>query len=280
MNKLKVASRLCFLLMLFSLNACRKEADMSLMQSNMLENSVIQGLNVDDQWSVTVVQSDGDNHVELEYSAYLKDDIEVSMDGDVLNVGLKSSAVYYHETILKAVVYAKSIDRITISDESRVDLKGVFVSDSIHVELSDASVLTADTILATKASLNLKDKSNVGPFCFIGTTCLADLSEASNLLANIEAAQNMEVSLKNQSKFVNFSGKTETVSLSMSDASNANFVRTEVSQMNVEMQTNSTATVWVTDVLSGSVADASTLYYKGSPTIDLEISDDSEVILL
>jgi len=69
-----------------------------------------------------------------------------------------------------------------------------------------------------------------------------------------------------------------SATLQVGDEGTINMVRVEVDNMEVHLDGASEATVNVTNTLSGFVLEASTLYYKGQPQIEVECSEDSQLI--
>ena len=58
------------------------------------------------------------------------------------------------------------------------------------------------------------------------------------------------------------------------------FPKDRLNEMHVELAKASEATVWVTSLLEGTMAQASILYYKGNPQIIVDCSDGSQFIPL
>ena len=48
--------------------------------------------------------------------------------------------------------------------------------------------------------------------------------------------------------------------------------------MNVDLSSGSEATVRVVELMEGTLNEASTLYYKGHPQINIDCSEDSQLI--
>ena len=57
-----------------------------------------------------------------------------------------------------------------------------------------------------------------------------------------------------------------------------NMAQANVETMNVNMVGGSEATVNVSERISGFLLEGSTIYYKGHPQLDVECSEDSQLI--
>ena len=80
------------------------------------------------------------------------------------------------------------------------------------------------------------------------------------------------------SQLIVFGGSMPSASIEVKEAGTINMAQVEVEEMNVHLAGASEATVNVTETLSGFLLEGSTLYYKGHPQIDVDCSDDSQLI--
>ena len=220
--------------------SCKKEVDMTLVQKTVLENADIHQIEVSDAWEVTVV-ADSRSYVELTYSAYLEPGLDVKMEGTKLEIGFTGNVYPVINSVFRATIHTMQLEKLEADDASKVQCSGDFTGLALEVELSDASN------------------------CFNG---------------QIEASDRFEVELEDASRFVNKGGETAVARIKAHDASRLNMVETRVGEMNVDLSSASEATVWATNVIDGALTAASTLYYKGNPQIQVNCSEDSEIIPL
>ena len=115
-------------------------------------------------------------------------------------------------------------------------------------------------------------------FTYHGTVFNATLKDASQFNGEILASQLLEINLSDASRFVDKGTVTELTRIHLSDASLLNMAETQSNIMEVEIASGSEATVQVTDFLRGTIQGTSTLFYKGHPQIDVDCSDDSQLV--
>ena len=74
-------------LALLAFSSCRdKELDMTLVQKTVFQDATVTAVSAKDAWNVVVVQ-DEETFVELEYSAFLEDYLQVTMEGEAIHIG-------------------------------------------------------------------------------------------------------------------------------------------------------------------------------------------------
>ena len=121
----------------------------------------------------------------------------------------------------------------------------------------------------------MEDASVFTGFQFDGSSCKAELTDASQFNGVIKVTEQLDVDLDDASRFVNKGGETALANIKVRDASRLNIVETLVNEMHVEITDGSEATVWADSLLEGRVRDASTLYYKGHPQLQVDCGDGS-----
>jgi hypothetical protein len=257
--------------------SCKKGVDMTLVQKTILENANIRQIEVSDAWEVTVV-ADSNTYVELEYSAYLENSLKTRMEGTKLEIGF--SGYVYHEinSVFRATVHTPQIEIVEADDAAQVQCKGEFAGQHIKIALNDASRCNGLVFSGESCEITLESASVMTGFRFVGNSCSAELKDASQCNSEIAASESIQIQLGDGSRFVNKGGTTEQANIHLDSASLLNMVETEVKTMEVELTGESEATVHVTEMLRGTLTDASTLYYKGHPQTNIDCSEDSQLI--
>ena len=256
--------------------SCKKEADMTLVQKTVLENSGIQQIEVGDAWPVTIV-SDSVTYVELAYSAYLEPYVKAKMEGNKLEIGFTTNVYPVINSEFRATVHTSHLEKLDLNDAVQVQSHGDFAGQHIEVELSDASKCNGLVFSGESCMIKMEDASLMTGFQFVGTTCNAELDDASQFNGEIQCAEQFDIELKSASRFVNKGGETATANIKLHDASILNMVETHVGTMHVELNSASEATVQVTDFVDGTLKEASTLYYKGHPQLQVDCDESSNM---
>lgn len=259
--------------------SCKKTVDMTLMQKTVLENADIRQIKVDDAWQVTLV-ADSNTYVELQYSAYLEPYLKTKMDGTKLEIGFTSSVYPVINSVFCAIVHTPRLEKLEAIDATRVQCEGVFnsQSQSIEIVLSDAAQCSGLSIYGTTCEVEMHEAALLTGFTHYGTVFNATLKGASQFNGQVLASELLDITLNDASRFVNKGTVTELSRLHLSNASLLNMAETQSNRMEVELTSGSEATVQVIDFLNGSIQEASTLYYKGNPQIDIDCSEDSQLI--
>ena len=258
---------LCFV------TSCKK-VDMTLVQKTVFENASITQIKASDAWSVTVV-ADTSTYVELDYSAYLEESLRVQMEGNELQIGFKDHTYPVIGSAYRATVHVARIEKIDADDAAKIQCDGEFTGSNLDIELSDAAQCNNLVFTGQTCDIKMEDASVFTGFQFDGSSCKAELADASQFNGVIKVIEQLDVELDDASRFVNKGGETALANIKVRDASRLNIVETLVNEMHVEITDGSEATVWVDGLLEGWVRDASTLYYKGHPQMQVDCSDGS-----
>ena len=258
---------LCFV------TSCKK-VDMTLVQKTVFENASITQIKASDAWRVTVV-ADTSTYVELDYSAYLEESLRVQMEGNELQIGFKDHTYPVIGSAYRATVHVTHIEKIEANDAAKVQCDGEYTGDNLLIKLSDAAQCNNLVFTGQTCDIKMEDASVFTGFQFDGSSCIAELTDASQFNGVIKVTEQLDVDLDDASRFVNKGGETALANIKVRDASRLNIVETLVNEMHVEITDGSEATVWVVGILEGWVRDASTLYYKGHPQLQVDCSDGS-----
>ncbi len=259
--------------------ACKKKVDMTLIQKTVLENADIRQIEVGDAWQVTVV-ADSSTFVELEYSAYLEPYLKTKMEGTQLEIGFTGKVYPVMGSVYKAKVHTAHFNRVEAKDATILNFEGSFYSDddSLNIVLNDASLCNGLDISGKYNKVSLNDASKFVGFHLDGTNNLVYVKDASVCKGSFETRFHFFALLEDASQLVTFEGATPYGQITLRDGSLVNMAQTEIRELNVNLSGASEATVNVTETMTGSLTDASTLYYKGIPTIDVNCSEDSQLI--
>lgn len=258
--------------------SCKKQVDMTLKQKTVLENADIQQIAVSHAWPVTVVYDSTQTFVELEFSAYLEPYIKVRMDGTKLEVGFTGKVYAEPGSVFRATVHMNQIEKLEAKEAAQVQCEGVFRGERFEVNLNEAAQCSGLVFEGAACLVVMREAALLTGFSHVGTAFNGSLSGASQFTGQVHASDSLDISLSSASRFVSKGSETESASIRLSDASLLNMAETVVKTMEVELSGCSEATVHVTDLLSGTLKEASTLYYKGNPQKNVECSDVSRLI--
>lgn len=278
---MKAIKTLLILCIAFSFASCKKDVDMTLVQKTVLENADIRQIKAFDAWEVTIV-ADSNTYVELEYSAYLENKVNIKMQGTQLEIGFTGSTYPVFNSVFRAVVHTNTIESIEAEDAAELYFVGHFsaTSDTLYVDLEDASVCSGLDYSGHIIAISIADDSDFLDFHLSGYNCEAKVLDASTCKGVYDMSFHLVATLSDASQFITFGGSAPYGMITLRGASVLNAVQTEFREMHVDLSDASEATVDVSERIEGSVKAASTLYYKGHPQMEVECSEDSHVISL
>ena len=259
--------------------ACKKEVDMTLTQKTVLENADIREIEVADAWQVNVV-ADSSTYVELEFSAYLEPYLKTKMDGNQLEIGFSGNVRPVINSEFRATVHTNKIEKIEAEDASKLSFTGQFSAtrDSLILHLEDASVCTGLNYSGHECKVVIEDASQFLGFHITSTNGEVKMSDASTCKGTFDTQFHLVANLSGASRLITFGGAAPYGMIQLQDASLVNMVQTEVGDMHVDLSGASEATVNVSDHMEGTLTEASTLYYKGHPQLNIDCSEDSQLI--
>ena len=260
--------------------SCKKEVDMTLVQKTVYENNDLSMFHVDDGWEVTFVYDSLNSFVELEYSAYLEEYVSVSNTNDWLSIGFKGYVYKQPGSVFKATVHTSERDFLSIIAENAcvINMEGLFELESINLDLRNASVCNGFEVVAESCYIGLGDGSQMLGAQYTGTNCTVFASKESVCNGYFNAEETFTAGVHISSRLIVFGGSISSASLEVKNAGTINMAQAEVKDMNVYLAEASEATVNVSNTMSGFLLSGSTLYYKGHPQIDIDCSDDSQII--
>ena len=261
--------------------SCKKEVDMTLVQKTLFENADISEIYIFDGWEVTIV-ADNHSYVELEYSAYLEPGLKVEMEEDArLEIGFTSNVNPVIGSVFKAIVHTTEKEALSIraNNASVITMEGPFELESLfRIELIDASVCNGLKVSAESCDVLATGASQLLGVDFQGKDCVLLVTKSSACKGRFDVEQSLNASAVISSQIIVLGGSIPSAVLEGKDEGTINMAQVEVNDLHVNLAGGSEATVNVTGSMSGFLSSASTLYYKGHPQIDINCSEDSQLI--
>ena len=278
MKTIKTLFLLCIALCFAT--SCKKEADMTLVQKTVFENADIHLINVDNGWEVSFVYDSLKSFVELEYSAYLEDYVSVRKDNEWLIIDFNSKINTLSGSVFRATVHISQKEALYIraDNASFIALEGLFEVEDMDIELHNASICNGFEVTSQSCSIELTYGSQIYGVNFNGTNCTVHAYKGSSCKGYFNVEQTFTTGVGISSQLIVFGGSMPSANIEVKDAGTINMAQAEVNEMSVYLDGASEATVNVTETLSGFLLSGSTLYYKGHPQIDIDCSDDSQLI--
>ena len=277
-SQLLAAVLLCMALCFAS---CKKEVDMTLKQKTVYENNDLSLFHVGDAWDVTFVYDSLKSFVELEYSAYLEEYVSVWDTNGWIDIGFKGSVYKQPGSVFKAKVHTSEREHlyIKVDNASVITMEGLFkLEDGMNLELHDGSVCNGFTVTSQLCSINLTDGSQIYGVDYHGTNCAVYAQKESSCKGYFHVEESFTADVGISSQLIVFGGNIPSASIEVKNEGTINMAKAEVEDMNVNLAGGSEATVNVSGMISGFLLDGSTLYYKGHPQLDVECSEDSQLI--
>lgn len=256
MKNIKYFAVLALLLMV---GCKKKDLDMTVLNKSLLNGAEFTEINVSDAWDVTIVQDEQTSGVTLEYSAFLEEYLNVTLTGKTLNIGFNQSLNLPVNTVIKAKINTKTFQKLSAKAAVRITLEGDFSGEDLVFILDDASKCSGGSLSASRCELQLYDASRFN----------------GNLTADLMIAE-----LDDDSRIITNAGQVRKTELTAKSASFLNMSHTPVEEAIVTMEDASEATLYVNSTIKGSLKSASTLYYYGHPTVDLDCDISSSHIPL
>jgi len=272
---------LLFCAVLCFATSCKKEFDMTPVQKTVLENNTLSLIHVNHGWEIDIVYDSLNSFVELEYSAYLEDYILVREINNWLEIGFNQEVYPLAGSVYKATVHTREKENLSIraENESVIALKEPFMlTESIDMELIDASTCSEFSVAAPSCSILVTKDSQLLNVIYTGTNCSVLVTKNSACKGIFNVEQSFNASAQISSQVIVFGGSIPSATLGAGNESTINMAQANVETMNVNLADGSEATVNVSSRISGFLTEVSTLYYKGHPQLDVECSEDSQLI--
>lgn len=260
-----------YLLLALSLTlaSCKKDLDMTLLEKQLYEEVAFDAIIVEDAWEVTVIQDDVKRGVVVEYSAFLEEYLKVKRDGSELVVGFTNRLNLPSETVFRATVYVPTLQSLKATKASRMTLEGTFAVTGLLVDLDQASVLRGGSLMGDDAEILLDNASTVVDLSAEVTSCRISLDNTSVFKGRLQTQDHLDILMDDASRMTLYGDLSPKVTAHLTAASMLNMLAVEVADMEVHLNTASEASVKVTGDLTGTLNEASVLYYQGQPNIQL-----------
>lgn len=261
-------------------SSCKKEVDMTLVQKTVYENTDISLFHVDDAWEVSFVYDSLNSFVELEYSAYLEEYVSAWDTNSWLNIGFKRYVYKQPGSVFKATAHISQKEALYImaDNASVIHLEGSFELEDMDIDLRHGSICNSFDVSSHLCSISLTDGSQIYGVEYHGTNCSVYAYEESCCKGFFDVEQTFNAGVYGLSQLVVFGGSMTYASVEAKNAFTVNLSQAEVNNMYVYLADASESTVNVTDTISGFLLSGSTLYYKGHPEIEVDCSDDSQLV--
>lgn len=262
--------------------SCKKDPDMTLVQKTVYENNDLSLFHLDNGWEVTFIYDSLKSFVELDYSAYLEEYVHVWDTNGWLSIGFNKPVYKPSGSVFKAKVHTSEREHLYMkaNNASVITMEGLFELEDVNMDLLNGSVCNSFEVTSQSCGIQLTYGSQLYGVNFNGTNCTVYAHKESSCKGYFNVEQSFITGVGISSQLIVFGGYMPSASIEVKEAGTINMVQAEVKDMNVYLDGVSEATVNVTETMSGFLLSASTLYYKGHPQIDVDCSEDSQLIPL
>ncbi|MBQ5958805.1 MAG: DUF2807 domain-containing protein [Bacteroidales bacterium] len=260
---------------LLVLASCRdKDLDMTLRQTVLYEGLEYDEITAEDAWCVTVLQDAEKSYVELEYSAFLEDYLDVNLTGTKLSIGLDKKYNLPNNTVINATVHTPMVRTLNFSDAAFAALDNLNMETALTLELDGAASCRGGHFQGA-ADIKLSDASTCVEFYFDGTDCQLELADASIFKGCLNVSGDLHLDIHDASYMTEYSGEINHAVAKVSENSHLNMATSWINRMHIDINALSEATVNVVESLEGSVSEVSRLYYSGNPTLNVDCDETS-----
>jgi hypothetical protein len=250
--KSKISSLLVLLMVAGLLTSCTVIVGSGDLKTENMDFSDFTGVDVGGAFEVEIVQSDSFS-VSITADENLFDYIQVYKHGSTLKISVKP-AVVFHSATHRAEISMPELFDLELSGASHGTVTGFESVENLDIEVSGASSLDLEGIVA-------------GDVRF-------DISGASQVTGDI-ITDDVEFDVSGAST-VRLQGTSTDMELDLSGASNAELDDFPVDNASIDFSGASRGTVYVNGRLDIDLSGASRLTYTGEPTIgDVDISGAS-----
>ena len=143
--------------------------------------------------------------------------------------------------------------------------------------MKDKAVCKNAHFTGNACKIHLSGASELQKYSFEGSSCSAQLYDQSRIWGNISANDSLLLTLDNASRFSNYGGASSYADIRLDNSSEANLLPTQINNLNVELNNKAMATVTVSDLMTGSLQNTSTLHYLGTPQIEIVCDTTSKI---
>ncbi len=219
---------------------------------NRFEGKKISGLDVSGIWEIQLTQGE-QTGVKLTFPERFRKQLEVSMNGEKLNIDFHGDVHLKSGEKLKAVVVCSSLQKIELSGACRLEGKGRFCGDGICFELTGA----------TKVQMNGE--------VIVSGRLKTDLSGTSCLSCRKIIARQFAMELSGTSK-MELSGKAESGRIEASGVSKCDLSDFQVVKVGVDISGVTNVKLNVSELITGEISGVSKLQYTGAASTRVNVS--------
>lgn len=234
------------------LTACTVVKGSGVLKTEEMDFSNFTKVEVGGAFEVEIVQSDRFSVI-ITADDNLFEYIQVSKNGSTLKVRVRP-AVVFHSATHRAKITMPELINLELSGATHGTVTGFESVEDMDIEVSGASSLDMDEIMASNVTF--------------------DISGASQVTGEVDV-DDVEFDVSGAST-VRLQGMGDDMELDLSGASNAELDDFPVNDAYVDLSGASRATISVDGRLDGNLSGASKLIYEGNTTtVDVEISGAS-----
>lgn len=258
--------------------SCRdKEPDMTLVQETWYREYLINRIQADDVWDLTIVQDDETSYVVLEYSAFLQEYMRIDQSDGAFRFYLTSHPHLPNNTVLKATIHTPHLYALNLNKAATAVIDGAFQGD-IDVTLESGCFCKGGSFTGTTGSLKLRSNAQMVDFNVNATRCDVLVEGSSTFKGTLTASEELTIAMLDDARLTNYGGSAAKVQAGLQGNCSLNLLETEVDRMEIDSR-SSEAFVNVSEVLGGSLADTSILYFQRHPGLVLNLAVDTTSFL-
>ena len=225
----------------------------------------ITGVSASSAFRVELVRSD-DTRAVVEIDERLEDRLAFSLSGGVVKVGLtgRSRERYRKPPVMKLTVYLPTLTLLKAPGATDIYGKGLFTADNTVVTLSGASDLKELELHTGTLTLGCSGASD------------ADLTvKAGTIKCTASGASDVDLKADGGFAEINASGASDTdltgtlseAKFTASGASEIDAYGCEIKKVTANASGASGVKCWVTESLDATASSASSVKYRGNPTV-------------
>ena len=171
-------------------------------------------------------------------------------------------------------IHTPKVHKLSFSDAVFAALDNLNLETDLYLELEDAASCRGGHFKGD-AIVKLSDASTCAELYIEGRDCVVELEDASVFKGGLKVSRLLTLTVKDASRMTEYWGEINEVEATVTDASCLNMATSWINKMSIEVSDDSEATVNVTELLEGSVHDASKLYYSGDPVLNVDCDTSS-----
>lgn len=260
--------------MVVVLAGCRdKELNMTLVQENWYQDYLINSIQADDVWNLTIVQDEQSSFVELEYSAFMQEYMRIENEDGAFHFYLSRHPHLPYNTVLNATIHTNCLSGLHLNKAATAVVDGAF-QGSVDVKLEEGCSCKGGSFTGTSLTLALRSDAQMVDFNANATSCDVSVQGTSTFKGTLSASEELTVELLDEGRLTTYGGSAAKVKAEVSGSSSLNMLETAVDRMEINLGA-SEAFVNVNQFLGGRLADNSTLFYQPHPGLQVEMTCDT-----